>query len=279
MVEGWIPKSLNEALYIRHNYDCNIVAGGTDMLVKHKQPAGVKIGFRSSILYLSHISELDSIQIKDKYLCIGAITPLEKILHHPNTPNLLKKVIREMASPAIRHTATLPGNIANASPAGDSLVALYLLDAVVKIQSVKQTRFCLVSDFILDVKKCDIKSDEIISEVRIPIQSFSKEYYVKVAPRKSDAISKVSFAGTVTLKGNVISDLRIAIGAVGRTVVRNREIEKKYIGLDRLKLKLMLSNILGDYRDEIRPIDDQRSTKIYRKKVAKNLIKDFINSI
>ena len=80
------------------------------------------------------------------------MTSLETLLHHPHTPKLLKDVIKEMASPGIRNVATLAGNIANASP-GDSLVALYLLDAVVVLSSKKQTRHLPIDQVILGPKK------------------------------------------------------------------------------------------------------------------------------
>jgi CO/xanthine dehydrogenase FAD-binding subunit len=220
---------------------------------------------------------MDYIRSDESNIYIGANTRLETILKHQETPKVLKDIIGEMASPAIRHTATLAGNIANASPAGDSLVALYLLDAKVKIQRLGQSRLTKVSDFILGVRKVDLKIDEMITEIIIPKVSFDRIVFKKVAPRQSDAISKLSFVGAITVNHGVIEDIRFAFGAVYMTVVRNPSIEASYVGWTIEALKANIDQIINDYDPLIQPIDDQRSNRIYRKKVAINLIKDFIN--
>ena len=200
-------------------------------------------------------------------------------MHHPDVPQLLKDVIIEMASPGIRSVATLAGNIANASPAGDSLVALYLLDAIVVLSSMNQNRYLPIEKVILGPRKTCIQNNEIIKEIVIPIPQFTKTTWVKVGGRRADAISKVSFCGAVTIKKGVVTDFRIALGAVYMTVIRNRQIEKLYkdISLDDLKNDAI--NVLSHYKELIKPIDDQRSNKEYRNQVALNLIEDFIKQI
>jgi CO/xanthine dehydrogenase FAD-binding subunit len=230
-------------------------------------------------LFLNQISELDYIESKTGYLEIGATCSLEKILEYPETPEMLKRIILEMASPAIRHQGTLAGNIANASPAGDSLVGLYLYDAEVILRSVRAMRIITVADFITGVRKIDLKSDELIEMVRIPIHNFTKESYTKVGPRKSDAIAKVAFAGATTIFEGRLVDIRFAFGAVYKTVLRSRKIESSLIGLKVKELLQKKTEIVAAYKDLLQPIDDQRSNKTYRLEVALNLLSRFIEDI
>ena len=144
MVKAVIAKTLNQALECLANDDYQLVAGGTDMLIQNRSHTGMSIGFVKNIIYINPIKELEYIREDNKNIYIGATTRLENILKHDLTPRILKDIIHEMASPGIRHTATLAGNIANASPAGDTLVGLYVLDASVKIQSLKHTRTCFI---------------------------------------------------------------------------------------------------------------------------------------
>lgn len=279
MVESQIVKSLEKALFYLNQADYAIVAGGTDMLIQNRSHSGMPIGFKRPILYISHIDELNYIKEDDKNIYIGAATKLESILNSEYTPRLLKDIIIEMASPAIRHTATLAGNIANASPAGDSLVALYLFDAMVKICSVDQTRLCPIKDFIKGVRKIDLRQNEMICEIIIPKHKRLMTRFEKVAPRLSDAISKLSFAGGILVEDGLVQDFRIALGAVYMTVVRDRTVETKYINKTVDEFKGSVQEIISDFEPLVRPIDDQRSNKVYRKKVALNLIKDFILNV
>ena len=271
-----IAKTLNNALEILNSGTYRIVAGGTDMLIQNRSHTGLPIAYKDDVIYINLIDELDYIKEDSKNIYIGATTRLETILRSEKAPNILKDIIHEMAGPGIRHTATLAGNIGNASPAGDSLVALYVLGASIKCQSIDNTRTVKIMDFIQGVRKIDLKSNEMITEIIIAKQDFTRVIFKKVAPRLSDAISKLSFVGAIKIIDNIVEDFRIALGAVSITVVRNEEIENKYRGMPLQEFKDNIDSVISDYEPIIKPIDDQRSNKEYRKHVALNLIKDFI---
>ena len=199
MVKSFIPETLAECLKIINEHDCAIVAGGTDMLIQNRSHTGLTIGFKKPVVYVSSIEELKTIEADDENIIIGAVCSLEDIMENDDTPQLLKDTILEMASPAIRHTATLAGNIGNASPAGDSLVSLYLLDTKLEIVSVNGIRTVFLKDFITGVRRIALERNEMITKIIIPRLSFSHAYFRKVGPRLSDAISKLSFAGAYRL--------------------------------------------------------------------------------
>ena len=269
-------KTLLEALNLLNDGNYKVLAGGTDLMVQNRAWSNTLPKFKEDILLISNLKELKYINQEDGYIHIGSLMTLEELKHHELTPKLLVEALEIMASPAIRNMATIGGNIGNASPAGDSLPVLYVLNALVILQSIKSVREIPIEEFILGPGKKELHKDEMIIEIKIPINNFSNFSFKKVGGRKADAISKVSFAGAVKIKNNLIQDFRISFGAVGPTVVRKNDIENKIIGTSVADLKLNIQNILNQYSKYVRPIDDQRSNKDYRKKVAINLLEEFI---
>ena len=267
MVKAYVPKTLQEALELLDKSKLQIVAGGTDMLIQNHARSPLPINYKNDIIYILNLEELKGITEDDDFIYIGACTPLEEIMDHKLTPKLLKDTILEMASPAIRHTGTLAGNIGNASPAGDSLVTLYLLNADVEIKSLNNTRRMCIRDFIKGVRRIDLKPNEIITKVIINKITFDKAEFIKVGTRRSDGI---------TFYNDETIDFRIAYGAVNTTVVRHPEIECLYIRKTKEELKESVEEIVEAYRPFIKPIDDQRSNQLYRKNVCENLLRKFI---
>ncbi len=279
MVKHVIPSSLQEALIHLETGTFKIIAGGTDMMIQRRSPAGIAANFNADMIYLFNLPELKYIKQEHGFIKIGSMTPLEDILHHPLTPRALKTIIGEMAAPGIRHLATIAGNIANASPAGDSLVGLYVLDAEIVLMSSKRARVVPIQDVIVGVRKTTIAQDELIAEIKIPVCSFDQIAWKKVGGRLADAISKVSFLGVASFHDDVVSDFRVGFGAVAPVVIRSKTIEQTIIGKRKSEITKDLQHILDVYRPLITPIDDQRSNAKYRAKVAINLLKDMIEKI
>lgn len=279
MVEKYIPQSLSEALDILSNHNVYLVAGGSDLMVAKKNTAGLLPKFDKDVLYLSHIPELKNIYKDSDGVHIGAGVSLDEISKNKDVPSLLKKCICEIASINIRHFATLAGNIANASPAGDSIVVDVLLDAKVKLLSKGGTRIVNAEDFVLGIRKIDRHPDELISELIFPKLTYENEMWWKVGSRKADSISKLSFAGYYTLKDTKITQFAVAFGSVSIKTSRSKDLEKKIIGMSTIELEKVKEQIIDDYSKIIAPIDDQRSNKEYRQKVAMNILAEFLNQI
>jgi len=279
MVNHIIPKNYEEALRYLSDGTYQVIAGGTDLMIQKRGTRETPPKFESNMLFCFNLKELNVVKRDGDYIKIGSMTPLETLLHHKDIPDIMKKVIGEMASPAIRHVATLSGNIANASPAGDSLVVLYLLNAKILLESVNGTRVLPIEHVITGPRQTLIAKDEIIKEIIIENPKFSKFLWTKVGGRKADAISKISCLSAVNIKDGIIVDFRIALGAIYKTVIRSKEIESRYKGMKVNELINHKNTVLSLYEVLIQPIDDQRSTRIYRKKVALNIIEKWINDI
>lgn len=274
----FIPKSVKEALTYRNDYDTQIVAGGTDLMAVNYSKSGLLPKFKTNLLFLSNLDELNYIKEDESTVYIGATCKYNSILNSPLVSKFLKDVISDLASPNIRNMATLAGNIANASPAGDGIIPLVLLDAKLRLSSLNNERFILVKDFIYGVRKIHLNKDEIISEIIIPKYNGITKYK-KVGSRNAESISKVSLAIGYKIENKIVKDFKVAIGCVNIIPVRNKDIENKYIGLTIDEFKNKIEDILSDYAKIISPITDQRSTKEYKFKVTMNILRNFIESM
>ena len=279
MVKHYIPRNLKEALKILDMHDCYIMAGGTDLMVAKHQRSGLLPNFDMDVCYIANLKELDYITEDENGVHVGAGTKFTDIEESELIPELLKQIIHELASPNVRNMATMAGNVANASPAGDSIVGLYLLDAELELVNAHGSRMVPIKDFILSVRKIARKSNELIKEIFIPHHDDLNTYWRKVGSRAAESISKVTFAGGYEVEDGRIKDLRFAFGSVYITCARDRKVEEKYIGMTVEELHNSVDNIIKDMSLYLTPITDQRSTKEYRYKVATNILRDFISII
>jgi len=279
MVEHYIPTSLKDTLSYLNTHKTTIISGGTDLMVQRRNWAELPPFFSRDVVYIFNLKELQYIKEDDFYVYIGANFPMSQILNSTRTPTILKQAIEIIASPALRNMATIAGNIGNASPAGDTLPILYVLNATLKLESIDGSRLVPINEFILGPRKIALQENELITEIHLPKVAFTKTVFNKVGGRKADAISKVSFTGAVTIRDSIVEDFRIAYGAVGPVIRRSTEIESHYIGKTVHELKQLIEQMKIEYKPLITPIDDQRSNKAYRLQVALNLLEQFIHSL
>jgi CO/xanthine dehydrogenase FAD-binding subunit len=276
MVKSFRPTTLSEALSIRKNNDVMVYCGGSDVMIKYRGWSGTPAQFPKDILYIGHLEELKSLDVNSSSISIGAAVSYAQFLHDKRIPIEYKRPIEQIGSVAIRNIGTFAGNICNASPAADTLPILYALNAKVVIMSTDGTKEVSIEKFVTGPGSTCLKNDEIVSYIIIPNKTFSHNYYCKVGTRKANAISKVSVFAVADVVEHRVIDVRIAIGSCGPTVIRLKDAEAKIIGSKLSDLEWMIQELLMLYDDKIVPIDDVRSTKVYRSKVALNLIETFL---
>ena len=276
MVRVFMPQSLKEALRIRKEEKAIPFAGGTDLMVKRGRLRGLAPYFEKPVLFLHKVKELTGVKFEEGRVRIGALSTLSEILENRDIPLILKYAIAEIASPAIRNLATIGGNICNASPAGDTLPPLYVMNARVVLSSFTSEREMKIMDFIKGPGSTDLKEEELLKEIIIPVEFFNIVFYRKVGTRKANSLSKVSFAGVARLDDGIIKDIRISFGAVAPTPLRAPEVEEEIIGKNKVKIIAKIPDILEKYARIIRPIDDQRSTARYRKTISLKILEYFL---
>ena len=277
MVETLRPRKLSEALKWLKDKNALPFAGGTDLMVHYRNYSGTSSSIKRPVLFTDIIEEMRQIEIDGDFVVIGAACTLAELEINSEIPKLIRLACSEIAAPALRNRATMAGNICNASPAGDTLPPLYIYNGQVVLTSSSGTRTLPISDFITGPGQTVLKSDELLSAVKIPRQDDEVYYYRKVGTRAANALTKLSAAAIAQVSGGIITDFRLALGAVAPVIVRREEIEKLLVGISVDQINI--SRILEAYNPHIRPIDDQRSTAKYRKEVALNLIRDFLKKL
>ena len=190
-------------------------------------------------------------------------------------PEVLRKCIGEIASPNIRHFATLAGNIANASPKGDTPGPLYLLDARVKLQSVSGEREELVSDFIVKFREIDLKPDELITEIIIPLSEddFDYIFWHKVGTRKANAISKITLSQAIKFEkdNETVRDFRLSATSTGAKTNRSRDVESILIG--RKITDESIEEVVAAFDKVISP----RAMPEFRREATRRMIRRFLS--
>jgi len=271
--EYFAPKTLAGALDLLYRYqdkNTRILAGGTDLLVKMKT-IGLDADYLISIKEIPELKFIDT----DAGLRIGAAVPLshiEKIEKVREKYPALYESIKSMAAIAIRNMATMPGNICNASPAGDTIPPLIAYEAKLKLVSKRGERTVLVEDFITGVGKTIIKRDELLTQVIIPeISKNSGGAFLKKGRVKAD-IAKINLAVCLKREGEICKDCRIVLGSVFIKAVRAKKAEELLRG--QVINNDLIIKTAKKASEVIKPIDDIRSTAEYRTELARVMTED-----
>jgi CO/xanthine dehydrogenase FAD-binding subunit len=277
MVTGYYPETIDELLTVLNRKEAHkIICGGSDLMVTKK--------IAPNMIFVNQIDALREIKEDRTIVSIGAACVYREMIHSPIIPKILQEAMKQIASPAIRNVGSIGGNICNASPAGDTLPVLYAMDAIIVKASMDiEGKICRtrvpISDFILGIRQIALAQNEAVVAIEIPKASFENMTYAqfkKLGGRETSAISKLSFAGLMRIENEKILDVRLAFGSVGVTTIRNKEAENEMLQLGVDELPNKKKEIIAMYDKLITPIDDQRSTANYRKKVCLNLLEDFL---
>ncbi len=224
------PKNLNELLSLlnKFNSDAKILAGGTDIIPGFQQGASrfkkIKV-----LLDINQISELKLIEKKNGHITIGgAVTFLEIInntLIKENFP-LLEKAASGIGSVQIRNRATMAGNFVNNAPCADSVPALLVYNAIIKIKLLNQQKEIALKDFLKRPYQTQLNSDEVVTQIKLPILSdnYCGDFY-KLGRRRAVSISRITLALLMDVRDSIIQDIRIGSGAVTPIGLRFEELE------------------------------------------------------
>ena len=274
------PRTLDEALAILAEQPgkATPLAGATDLfvLLNAGQLPATRFVSLSGIAELSQPASWDG----DRYT-MPALTTYTEARHDARVVSelpLLVAAARELGALQIQNRGTWAGNIANGSPAADGVPALLAYDAVVELASVRGRRWIALADYFTGYKQSLRAPDELITNVTAQVPAAgARHYWRKVGARKLQAISKVVAAGVLELgPGGVVTRARLALGSVAPIPLRARKVEQAVTGqpLGTATTEAALEALAHD----IAPIDDVRSTRDYRMRVAKNLVRAFLAS-
>ena len=262
------PQSVSELKSIlRQEPNSKLISGGTDVsLIVTKERKDL-----NSLIYMNSINELNYIKENNNYIEVGATTPLI------NFESFIKKyfpdfsqILKRYGSVQIRNICTIAGNIATASPIGDTLPLLLALDSQIVIKDKNKTQILPLNGFFVGYRKTKLKKGQFIHSIRIPLlkKNIFKAY--KISKRIDDDISSVCASFNIEINNNKIKKIRIAYGGMSSIPKRAFNCEK-----------ILLNSFLSDktinkakklLEKDFKPITDARASKKYRMEVAKNLL-------
>ena len=275
-VKCFMPQTLEEALEIRKAYHPIPLAGGSDLMVAGSRGAGVTPAFKGDVMLIGNLSELKGIRENaDGSVEIGAATTSAEIAASPLVHPLLRDAASRMGAIALRNSATIGGNIGNASPKGDMPQPLILLDAEVVLTSKDGERRMLVDDYIIATKKTAIRDDELITKVIIPKHDFTHIFFRKIGMRRANAISKLTLSAAAIVKDGVVVDFRASSGAAGPKVARSRKAEELLIGKKVTELAQVKDSFLDAWNDVISP----HAMPEYRRNTTRRMLSYFIDAL
>jgi CO/xanthine dehydrogenase FAD-binding subunit len=259
-----LPTTVDEAVAALVDRDVQLLAGGTDFMVE------VNAGRRrpETVMYLGRIPELRTWEERPGEVRLGATVTYTEMLR-PSLAELLPalaQAARTVGSPQIRNAGTIGGNLATASPAGDTLPVLAALEAVVEVAGPEGRRDVPLASFITGVKRTALAPGELIVAVRVP-RLLGHQEFRKVGVRNAMVISVASLALALDYDTQTV---RCALGSVGPGPIRATTAERWLAAV----IDWTSHPSLGDRADLIefgrlvaeaaRPIDDHRGTAAYR---------------
>ena len=282
MKRYFAPTSLDQAVECLKGGNVTILAGGTDLT---PQSQAGRIKFRETLMNIRHVPQLSGITLEGNEIRIGALATITEIMEHPLVREHLPVLIEacdHFASDQIRNAGTIGGNICNASPAGDTLVPLLVLDACVELASMPEAtlyQHCMpIATFFTGPGKTRKSLCELVTGVRIPVPTAGHmSRFYKHGTRPALDISTISIGVAGTLHDGVLSNVRVAFGAVAPTPLRASQTEKALEGR-RLDAATIEAAAIAA-RDEVNPIDDVRATAWYRKEMIHNMTKRILDNV
>ena len=262
----FVPYLLDEALDIlARNPNLTVLAGGTDLMVAinsgHIRPA--------QMICVNRVRELRtwSHDPTGNRLRIGAGITYAELMAPPlaSLVPALAQAARTVGSPQIRNAATIGGNVATSSPAGDGLPVLAALDAVVHVESADGRRDVPFADFATAPKRTVLAAGELITAISVPVLD-GYQGYTKVGVRNAMVIATASACLAVDTVGRSV---RLALGSVGPVIIRATEAEAIADAAADFDNRSIDADLVTEFAAAAaaaaRPIDDHRSTAAYRR--------------
>jgi len=251
------------------------IAGGTDLMVRITGEIGEP---PARMIDLSRLGELRGISVDGDAVVIGALSTYSEIRRSSVCREHLPALVEAAATVGaaqIQNRGTIGGNVANASPAGDTLPVLLALDAAIVLGGPRGERTVAADDFWVAYRRTALAPDELILRVRIPLAGGRETRFRKVGTRRAQAISKVVMALSWRERARpgteaTWDDVRLALGSVADRPIRARSTEGVLTGA--APTPETADAAAESLAAEIVPIDDVRSTADYRRAVAARVL-------
>ncbi len=282
-IENYIaPGSVEEAVQALADGDVTIMAGGTDLML---QAENGQVTYQPTLMNINRVDGLRGVTLDGDTVRIGALTTITDLLEDNIIADklpVLATMADKFASNQIRNAGTVGGNVCNASPAGDSIVPLLILNAAAVLSSKPngsvETRSVPLQNFFTGPGKTNMNSNELLVAIDVPVPPAGfAAGFSKFGPRPALEISMASAAIGGVVDGGKLTGVRVAYGAVGPTPMRAPETEAALEGKE-----LNADNIAAAAEvagNEVTPIDDVRATEWYRRHLVRVMTQEILENV
>ncbi|NCQ24572.1 MAG: xanthine dehydrogenase [Rhodobacteraceae bacterium CG17_big_fil_post_rev_8_21_14_2_50_63_15] len=263
------PTTVQDALDVLSGGPARIVAGCTDLF-----PATGARELQGQVVDITAIADLRGVMRASGGWRIGAATRWVDVMRAdlPAAFHMLQQAAREVGSVQIQNTATVAGNLCNASPAADGVPCLLALDAVVEIGSAAGVRRVAIGDFITGIRQTVLRPGEMVLAVHVPdAAARGRSRFLKLGARRYLVISIAMVAVRLEIESGGITRAAVAVGACSAVARRMVRLEAVLEGarLEDAANRVEASLVLPD----LAPIDDIRADASYRGVAALELIR------
>jgi xanthine dehydrogenase iron-sulfur cluster and FAD-binding subunit A len=287
----YTPTSVDEALRLlaEHGPEARIIAGGTDLLIELQR------GVRQArvLIDVTRIYNLDQVQLDgDGLVHVGPtvthnLAYASDLLVERGFP--LALACWRVGTPQLRNRGTIAGNLITASPANDTIAALWVLDGRLTLQSARGERTLSCADFYQGVRQTALAPDEMVTDIAFPALSPNQRgTFAKLALRRTHAISVVNAAAVLTFASPprsggagdslpTVTRARITLGSVAPTVIRAPETEGALVGAPLSEERI--AEAAGLAAQATACIDDIRAGADYRREIVSVLVRRALTAL
>ncbi len=275
------PKSLGGTLRLyTRNPGALLYAGGTEIARRAQRGSGRLLELPQKVIYLGNVQELNRISRGQRYLDIGSVLDLSRILSIGRNvlPPVLFETLSAIATPAVRNLATLGGNISLKACRGDSLPALSVIDTQLELRTAGSTRWVRVGEFFDGRNLPDLRPGEILTRIRVPLEEWDFAVTRKVDGGAGYSTS-LSFAGVARFPKGNIEALHFCIGGLKAPVFRLPVLEERLKNISLPMQSKLLDTLFRDLADALSDQVEDTPRGHYRAATSLRLFRWFIEKI
>lgn len=270
------PNTLDDALRVLEGNRLSIIAGGTDYY-----PARVGRPLDEDVLDVTAIEGLGAIQVLDGGVHLGALTTWTDIVRADLPPwmDLLIQCAHKIGAVQTQNSATVVGNICNASPAADGMVCLLAMDAVVELASMGGTRSLPVAEFVTGVRQTACRPGEMVTGLMLPAPvGATRSAFVKLGARKYMIVAVIAAAAVIEAAADgAVASARIAVGACSPVALRLAGLEAELSGM---AISPALGETVGaEHLAGLSPISDIRASAEYRLEAVRTVLRRMLSEL
>ncbi len=271
------PTSLGDLLKVYQEYPDALLVAGSSAIAREQR--GRNFQLPQKVIHLIHVPELNRISRSERYLEIGACVSVDRILKVGKhvLPKALDHALRKSGHPAIHNVATLGGNVAHPNRRLNSYGILTLLDTRVELRHAGGSRWIAVPRLFSKTGAPALEPGELITRFRIPFVDWNLQFFQKIGDPFTSPKRALTFSALTEVRKGEISDFRIAVTFLGKSILRNLNLEALVTG----KKVPLTERVRGEARELLRTslMDMPGEVTLFQKQRALRLFQWYLSAL